>query len=191
MTDSSAIRLLVYKEITPGDLRKFSANASNVTTGRGARDLRFPHDIFDPIFARLLPTLVDMPGRRNKVASMVAVRTGPVRWYVNDVEGSTNVEYWPPNEARPGEGRWAKVNTIPLFRIAQRDDEGRIVILLVQNFEGNVYLYIETETRLRTPEWNSEVVDAIFSCSDSKKNGTRSAALGYIDFDQDKKYCHG
>jgi hypothetical protein len=184
------MKLLVFKEITPGDLRKITAKAADASTGRGARDFRFPHQTFDPIFGRLLPTVVEMPGRRGKKATSVVVRKGPVRWFTTEsVEMSTDVEYWPPNEARPSEGRWAKVNSIPLFR-GVPEDEGRIFLLLIQDDENITWLYIKTETDLRSPEWDQTVINVIFTCVDSRKTA-RNATQGYIDFEQDKTYCNG
>jgi hypothetical protein len=184
------MKLLVYKEITPGDLRKFTAKAANVPTGRGARDLRFPHQTFDPIFGRLLPAVVEMPGRRAKKPTSVSVRKGPVRWFTAEsVETSTDVEYWPPNEARPSEGRWAKVNTIPLFR-GVPENEGRIFLLLIQDDEDITWLYIKTEDNLRSLEWDQSVINVIFTCADARKQQGR-AAQGYIDFEHQKTFCHG
>ena len=37
----SDVKLVVYKKIVDGDLRKFSATSNDTQTGGGARDLRF------------------------------------------------------------------------------------------------------------------------------------------------------
>lgn len=180
-----AIKLLVYKEVSAGDLRKFDADAADADTGRGARDLRFSHEAFDPIFARLLPTTVMMPAGRKKT-ERVPVRRGEIRWYDSDHVRRVDIEFWPPNSARPSEGRWAKVNTIPLLARTPPAGGGRIFVLLVQDDSAAVWLYLVTEAEMRMNEWNQEITSRILGCAYK----SRRAAQGYIDFENATEYCH-
>lgn len=178
----AGIKIIIYKEIKPGDLRKFRAESNDATTGGGARDLRFrPHERFDPIFERMFPDTVT---ERRK-----SVRVGTVHWHDGKHQQRREAKYWPPTEARPGEGRWAKVHLFPPFQAEMPDDQGRLVILLIQNSKDEVWLRIETEMELRSPDWDQRVVNAIFECIDSQPREDRSAQ-GYIDFTRGKRFCH-
>ena len=178
----AGIKVIVYKEIKPGDLRKFQAESNDSPTGGGARDLRFrPHERFDPIFAQLLPTVKVQRGKN--------VRVGPVGWYDDIKPARLEAEYWSPTQARPGEGRWAKVHNFAPFQKELPDGEGRLVILLIQDSNDDVWLRIETESELRSPSWDQKVIRAIFECIDSQTRGNRSAQ-GYIDFVRGKRFCH-
>lgn len=178
----AGIKIIVYKEIKPGDLRKFRAVSNDAPTGGGARDLRFrPHERFDPIFVRLLPGVQTARGK--------SVRVGTIKWHDGGRVVSHDAEYWPPTNARPGEGRWARVHTFAPFRQEMPEDEGRLVILLIQDSNDDVWLRIETETELKSPTWNQAVVGTIFGCIDSQSHEGRSAQ-GYIDFVRGKRFCH-
>jgi hypothetical protein len=184
------IKIIAFKEVKPGDLRKFLAQSNDADTGGGARDLRFrPHDKFAPIFARMFPDVEQGTGRRGKQTVQVDFQVGRVHYPVNGKAVSQRAEYWPPTDARPGEGRWAKVYAYAPFKAAIPEDEGRIIVLLVQNTSNEVWLYIRTEQDIRSGGWHQAVVDAIFNCVDAKRDERRSSQ-GYIDFERSVRYCN-
>lgn len=164
-----AVRLLVWKELEPGDLRKTHAASSDAGTGGGARDLRFrPYAAFGPLFARLFPTVEVLRER--------PVRVGTVKWFEGEAERSARAEFWPPTDARPTEGRWSKIHTLPPLQADFPEDEGRLVLLLVQDDTGDVWLRVETEAELRRPGWNPDVVGPLLATLDA------GAGQGWLDF---------
>lgn len=90
-------RLLVFREVLPGDVRKQRAESNDSATGGGARDLRFRHgDEMSPILTRMFPSPADEEG----------VTRGNVCWVDSDRRVQTaEIEFWRPTDARPNEVR--------------------------------------------------------------------------------------
>lgn len=183
--------LLLYKELTGADLRKFLAESADATTGGGARDLRLPHGKFRDVMSRLLPNVVEKARPKGEVAQ---VRQGPVTYQIAGQQRQGNIEYWPPTKARPREGRIARVNhSEALGGKLPETDRGRIFLVMVKWRSGMVtigYTYEDTLTGQRSgPQWAPEIRSAILGCMTSATT-TGKSVQGYVDFDNDVAYCH-
>jgi hypothetical protein len=193
------VRVVVYKQLLPGDYRKLEARSNDSATGGGARDLRFPFGAFDDVFRRLLPRQCTKLRRRGARRDEVELRTGPVYLDVVDVEGNVvdsraeEMVWEPPTDPRPTEGRIAKVHasaaTVEL--LAARDPtRGEAFALFVQDDHGQLRVHWAFEEDLRTGKWASAVATPILQHLDERRSKTR-AVQGYIDFTQNFWYPHG
>ena len=91
------IKVVVYKKVVEGDLKKFYAQSNVKKTGGGARDLRFsPAEQFFPIFQRMFPT-----------CESDGTYTGVFYWPEHE---PTEVTIHPPTVSRGNEIRIAKVH---------------------------------------------------------------------------------
>ena len=85
----SNVKLVIYKKIVDGDLRKFSATSNDQPSGGGARDLRFsPAKDFLPVFEKMFP---NQDGR---------ILRGCFSWADHD---ATDVEIHTPTKSRSNE----------------------------------------------------------------------------------------
>lgn len=204
----AGIKLIVYRETKPGDLRKFRATANDASSGGGARDLRYrpegrlSHEppgfwpVFERLFtgretrttSRLKPGLPRAKGNYERVINDVLV--GPVKWVEGDSVRSRQAVIWPKTDAKArNELRWATVYQFWPFQQSIPENEGHIITLLVQDNNDDVWLRVETEKELRSGRWNRSVVDLIFACIDAKTEEDHAAA-GYIDFVRGKRFCN-
>jgi len=182
----TTIRVL-YKEIRDSDVRKILAQSNDSDTGGGARDIRYrDFDTLRPIIRKLFP---------KPIQKTRTVHIGNIYW-LDDKTGKPTrkeAEFWEPTDARPGEGRLAKVHTFQCFepkRMATAQSEGgRILMLLVQQSDNSVWPYYVSETSLRTDKaWDQKVATAIIECLD--QGGGRNATQGYVDFTNNTRYCN-
>lgn len=185
----SAVSRVVYKEIVPGDLRKFKAESNDAPSGGGARDLRFrPYRNFGSVFERLFPQKRTVRRRRNRVDTNVDVLVGRFFWKDGAIDRNMEAVFEPPTTARPGEGRLAVVHNYPPLQHAPSFDDGRVVVMLVQRQDGTVWPAFATEGSLRRGEWDAAVARAVLSCLDAKR-GKSQIARGFIDFELHEHYC--
>src|SRR4051812_31674071 len=114
---ATKLKRVLYKRLVDGDRRKIIAQSNDADSGGGARDLRFnPWPNFEPVVHRLMP----MTATRTTSRGDVAIRVGELRWYGDGgSQRSVGVEFWPPTNARPNEGRLARVHEIPPFAASQ------------------------------------------------------------------------
>lgn len=198
------VRRLVYKELLEGDYRKLAAKSNDSDSGGGARDLRLPYREFDGIFARLLPLSREEHRRRKGGRVEVPLRTGPV--YLDEVtetgeETTTEAEMvWEtPTDARPSEGRIAKVHASPATRQlleareAMKDADGRpprVFVLFVQNDQGELRVHYAYEHELRAGEWAPAVARRMLEHLDNPNRRRDRAVAGYIDFLDNVHYAH-
>lgn len=184
-------QLVLYKEITAADLLKMAAASASSGTGGGARDLRLPHAVFGPVIARLLPqTRLEPRGRRDDGDALV--HHGPVSY--TDASGAqqeTDLAYWPPTQARPREGRLARVHDSPaLGGRAPASDKGRVFFLLIKFSDGKVGAYYAYEDDLRAGRWAADVAQPMLSCLTAAAV-SRKSVQGYIDLGPGGvNYCH-
>ena len=139
---ATTIARVLWKEIRPGDRRKFVAASNDVPTGGGARDLRFRGDEeLENIILSMFPHAEEAfvaaraaSGSRGIVARSVGTsmtegksRTKSVAAYME-----------PPTDARPREWRIVRVHKYEVFQVAlppERDDD-RVLLLLIQTADG-------------------------------------------------------
>lgn len=163
-------------------MRKIDAQSNDADTGGGARDLRFPDRPFRPALERLFPEVGDVKGR--------PVQRGHLVW--EDPAGnrqSQPVEYWPPTDARPGEGRIARIHELQPLQHPP-DAEGKaVVLLLVLDDSGELRAFYATAAALRD-EWHEDVAQPILECLEQDRKGG-IAARGWFNLTDGTKYCHG
>jgi hypothetical protein len=187
-----AVKLLVFKELVDGDLRKFRAESNDAATGGGARDLRFrPYERFDGVFERLFPAEEQMGRRRGKGMKLIGVRKGMFHWHdaVTNQVHSREARFEPPTDARPNEGRISTVHHYPPLQHEFPTDEGRLVFLMIQDVDGAVWPFVASEQSLRNDEWDELVAKAILECLDAPRSRP-GASQGYVDVQTGARYCN-
>lgn len=189
----AAVKRFVYRQIVPGDLRKFDADANDADTGGGARDLRFrPHTTFGPVFADLFPNVRHEMRLRGGVQTPVQICVGAFYWLEHpNVERSREATYEPPTDARPDEGRIPTVHLYPPFDVVPKNDETRLIVLLIQTMDDKVWPHLVTEGELlfRGPgEWDRSVATPVLACL-ARSDG-RTVVRGFVDFVTGAQRCH-
>lgn len=173
--------LIFWQELLPGDLRKIEARSAEAATGGGARDLRFPDASFRPVLERMFPEAGGVQGR--------PVRRGTLVWDAEDGRHQQVVEYWPPTDARPGEGRLARINEIEPIRNPPDTHGGPLILLLVLDDINDLRAFYTTSAELQA-EWHDDVARPILEClGDDQRNGV--AARGWLNLVNGQRYCHG
>lgn len=101
--------LLVFREVLEGDVKKQKAKSNISDSGGGARDLRFRgSDVFGPILTQFFLGTIKATG----------VYKTRVYWFDdNNSTSSTELEFWPPTNARPNEVRLSKIHRIKGWEI--------------------------------------------------------------------------
>lgn len=188
------VRRVVFKEIPPGDFKKFIAESNISNSGGGARDLRFrPHRDFGPIFGRMFPERKEVYRRRGGITTLEEVFVGTLAWKEteNGLPQRARIQYEPPTDAREDEGRIARVHELWPFNHANLSvDEGRVLLLLVEDDGGEVWPYFRTEQELSTKPWAESVRVPILACL-AKPRRSGAIARGYIDFTLGVSDCCG
>jgi hypothetical protein len=105
--------LMFFQEIRPGDVEKQKATSNLAPTGGGARDLRIrPATEFTAMLTPMFP----LPGPQQGVTQ------GPVYWLGEDNSiRTTQVEYWRPTAARPGEARIGRIHFIEAWSVDEQE----------------------------------------------------------------------
>ena len=184
------IACVFFQEIREGDRRKLQARSNTSPSGGGARDLRVPHKEFGPMFRRMFPHDVAQERLRRGARERVPCYGGELYWVNESGEHSVKVQYEPPTDARPSEGRIARIHDLPVLADkvpSQRD--GRCFLLLVQNDEGKVFPHYVTDAQLAAGDWNAIVTQAIAECTAGTP--ANRSVRGYVDFIGGAGYCHG
>lgn len=189
----SGVKRLVYKELQAGDYRKLTAQSNDATSGGGARDLRFPYNEFDGIFAKLLPGYREEQRRRRGALTHVTVRTGKVHLNAAGKGTATTEMVWEsPTDARGSEGRLVRVHESDA--LAQLPHEphpnDRVFVLFVQDDNNELRVHAAYESDLRKGAWAAAVATPMLKHLDGDRRQDR-AVQGYIDFIDDFVYCHG
>jgi len=104
------IKMIVFREVLSGDIKKHSAKSNIAASGGGARDLRFRGKQWIPFLGRMFPT----PTAKKGVSSAV------VHWLSPDrTIKSARIEWWRPTHARPGETRIGRITQISAWAVDQ------------------------------------------------------------------------
>lgn len=165
--------LILFQQLTSATVRKAQRISNDAPTGGGARDLRLrPHDQFLPIMERMLP---EIRTESRPSGETLTIRQGLVTW--GDGHQAQEIEYWPPTNARPGEGRIAKISSLPPLSVPPEVLAGS-VILFVQDEDGRIWVRYATDEGLR--DSLPEVGELIRNCI--RNAPSNRIASGYIDF---------
>lgn len=187
---------ILYKEIVEGDLRKIQAQSNDADTGGGARDFRFgSYNTLLPVIKRMFPQTVKENRKRGKQIVEIDVFKGEFSWrneQGNVVKKDSFFE--PPTDARPSEGRIARVHEYGCFdtSLVPKGGEGnRVLLLLIQLHDGSVWPFYAEEQTLRTKgKWDPVVARELLACLDATRPA-HQAAIGYRDFTNVGRYCNG
>lgn len=181
----AGVKRIIFREVMPGDLRKFTASAAPSGTGGGARDLRFrPFDKFDGIFARTLPGRAIVERRRDGEREDLEIYTATADVVAgNNASSKRDISFEPPTTARPNEGRLARVHELDLD-VPQ--GEGRVMILIIQDANDNVIITFFSEKDAGSGAWHQTVTD-FFKEVFAKPQGV-NATQGYIDIEQKSRW---
>jgi hypothetical protein len=138
--------IIFFKEIRPGDLKKYQRASSEAHTGGGARDLRVsPENSFGP----LLQQMISEPGPGAGVThgEILSQRLG-------GGFHSTEVELWPPTGARDKELRFARIYDVPGWHVDEavyerENRSGRILFYVLEmDIFGTIFAKVLNDTQL-------------------------------------------
>ena len=175
MNDVPNVKLVIYKKIVAGDLRKFTATSNDSKTGGGARDLRYsPVDEFFPKFEMMFPDKRD------------GILYGYFYW---NSHPRTEVEIHPPTYKRPNEMRIAKVHECIPQEVFPRDGNDSILILILDESD-QVWPYFITEDSLLHDDWHPRIRDNILNGLNARRRAN-SSPMGYIDLYHGGVYTNG
>lgn len=193
--DPTAVARILYKEIVPGDLRKFEAKSNDTPSGGGARDLRFgDYTSMAPMIAKMFPKPVSLTRRRKKQVTTVQGQSGLLFWQNKQGIQSKQVIFEPPTTARKTEGRIAQVHLQPALDatpILPLKANDKVFLVFAQRNDGQVWPFFTTESSLRTPgDWDERVANEILTCS-GRRRARGVVVIGYRDFTTAESYCNG
>lgn len=175
MDDVLNVKLVIYKRIVAGDLRKFTATSNDSQTGGGARDLRYsPVDEFFPKFEMMFPNNIN------------GILHGQLNW---SNHAPTSVEIHPPTSKRPNEMRIAKVHECIPSEFFPKDDNDTILIFILDD-SNKVWPYFITESSLIHDGWHPKIRDNILNGLNAKRRSNTSP-MGYIDLVNGGIYTNG
>ena len=171
---------ILFQQITPATIRKARSESADADSGGGARDLRLrPHDEVAAFMEALLPQvrISRRAGRGDAADEEIRIHWGTATW--GDGSQEARIEYWPPTDARPGEGRIARINSLPPLADPPENLDGTVV-LFVQDDNGVIWVRYGTADGLRRSD--PEIADTIRECL-ARAAGPRIAS-GYIDLSE-------
>lgn len=182
MRKPEGVSRIFFKQFKPGDLRKLRAESNDSQTGGGARDLRFPYEPFKEVMSKLFPG-------QGKIVRGCPLFVGELSWEEAGKDKSAAVEVWPPTKARPAEGRIARIHELRPLKDTPDDPKAEVVLLLlIQQDDGQVRAHYVTEQGFKDPRFNKEIRQQVLACVRSTPD-TR-AAVGYFDYLKGEAYCH-
>ena len=176
MADKMAgVRLVIYKKIVDGDLRKFSATSNDSQTGGGARDLRFsPAPEFMKAFEKMFPHY----------------EKGMLHGYFSwEKYAATEVFIHPPTNSRPNEMRIATVHECFPAGVIPTDARD-CILLLIYDKNGKVWPYFTSEHSLMYDNWHPKIKKGIFEGINAIRS-SKTTPMGYIDFDSGRSFTNG
>lgn len=195
LTTPPTVARILYKQIVPGDLLKFRAQSNISDSGGGARDLRYgSFKSIKSAVRQMFPHVAQELRSRDGEQVMLDVFRGRFYWQGEDgSEQSCEVDFETPTDARPSEGRLARVHEVPCFsqdQIPSLADGNVVVLLLIQKSDGKVWPHFTNVNSLTHDNWDPRVAQTILTCIAAKRNATHSV-IGYKDFMTDQRYCNG
>lgn len=183
MTQAKALRV-VYREILPGDIRKIREKSNDANTGGGARDLRFNHKAFHPMFGKMFTQRKEVKRKRASVLTEVTIYEAELEYAPNK---TTKISYEPPTPSRPAEGRIPQISKLPPFENIPETPDDKVFALIVQDRSDKIHIHFALESEL-PDKWNSQISKLILQCDSAASD--RVATQGYYDLLTGKKYCH-
>lgn len=194
VNQAGQVARILYKELVEGDLRKLQAKSNDADTGGGARDFRFSaYNTLLPVIRQMFPQPIERSRKRGSQMVQIEVFKGVFSWNGAGGVQCKDAYFEPPTDARPLEGRIARVHEYPCFDAGhvQIGVGNRVLLLLVQLYDGSVWPHYAEERSLRTPDaWHHVVAEELLDCLDAERPANQ-AAIGYRDFINATRYCNG
>jgi hypothetical protein len=138
--------LVFFKEVMAGDIEKYHLRSSTAGTGGGARDLRIaPADVFQPLLSQVISESTARPR-----VTHGAVRSLVGRGRITE----TDVELWPPTNARPNELRITRFYEVPGWEVSEAEIKSaqnngeRLFYVLEMDVHGTVTAKVLTDRQL-------------------------------------------
>lgn len=186
---------ILYKEIVGGDLRKIHAASNDSDSGGGARDFRFgSYPNIEQVVRQMFPSQKQESRRRGGRNVPTTLYFGSFHYLVNGATYSKESIFEPPTDARPMEGRIARVHEQPCLAtdlMPQVSAGNRVFLLLIQLIDGTVWPYYAEERTLRTAGlWDPNVAERMLECIDARRSSAH-AVVGFFDFTNSTRYCNG
>jgi len=194
--NAGQVARILYKEIVPGDLRKIHAVSNDAATGGGARDFRFgSYPSLESIVVKMFPNQMIEDRRRNGIAVPTTIYCGNFYWKDSQGNVRSAISYFePPTDARPREGRIARVHEQPCLSTDIMPipvDGNRVFLLLIQLLDETVWPFYAEERTLRIAGmWDPRVSQKMLQCIDAERRPNQ-AVIGFFDFIVDESYCNG
>ena len=184
--DPNEIARLVFRQVLPGDVLKFKAKSNTSVTGGGARDFRFrPYEKFDQVFERLLIGRKHVKRRRAGKDILEEIYTGRATVIHSATKQTLNdLIFEPPTTARPGEGRLCQLDKL---KLKVPTDPSAVLLLIWQEFSGNIFIAFVVETALRSGDWHPRISSALLQCIAERRG--KKAIQGYFDFEFTQHFC--
>ena len=189
----SEIKLLLYKQLTESELKKFVAQSNITPSGGGARDLRFgAYSSLLPAIKKMFPTQSKstLPKTTGKL-----IYSGELFWRNNNDDIKTGVAHFtPPYPSRPSEGKISSVDRLGCFDRSlmphQIDRLNSVLLLLIQLGDGSVWPHYASQKSLETPgKWHEDIAKILLRGLHSDKLGNRTLT-GFKDFVTKDEYCN-
>ncbi|GAA3977365.1 hypothetical protein [Allohahella marinimesophila] len=188
---SQQVARLVFKEILDGDRKKFLAKSNaDAKAGGGARDLRFGS--VDQVKDTLKQLFPETEQTKNKAGN--AQFKGLFNWIDQSGRHQQETALLKPPYLKRSEFRIAQVHKYACFQvrpIPKASAGNRVLLLLIQRYDGSVWPHFVEEASLRTPDaWDESVSKPLLECLDAKR-AKKVAAMGFIDLSNYKRFCNG
>lgn len=195
-SDPTGVARILYKQVVGGDLRKIQAQSNDTPSGGGARDFRFgDYKRLEGMVKKFFPNT--KTGDRKRGDADVELEIFHGEFFHHDGDSNVvkqTVEFEPPTDARPTEGRIPRVHELPCFdlkRVPELKENEVVLLLLVQCNDSSVWPYFITESSLtNNQEWNRQVAEEILNCIRARRAAGR-AVIGYKDYTTGESYCNG
>lgn len=188
---------ILFKEIVAGDVRKIHAESNDADSGGGARDFRFgSYRNLDEVVKKMFPNEVLENRRRGGLSIPTIIYSGYFYWRDQNGTIHNNESFFePPTDARPSEGRIARVHEQPCLSTALMPRESsrtnRVFLLLIQLLDNTVWPFYAEERTLRTVGlWDPMVAEKMLQCIDAQRRADQ-AVIGFFDFVDGTRYCNG
>tara|TARA_R110002033_G_scaffold84993_1_gene135428 strand:+ start:3981 stop:4580 length:600 start_codon:yes stop_codon:yes gene_type:complete len=185
-SDDQVVRM-VYREVMPGDRRKFVAESNDSPSGGGARDFRYrPYESFEGIFEKMLSNIKIIERKRNGVQTNIEILSSRVQVIKGSSSVIKDIEFEPPTDARGNEGRLTRLSRYELE--VTPESEGRTFLLLYQVGSGELFLTFASEQSLNAECWDERITGILLDCLYAKCPGAKQ---GFHDFEAHTSFCKG
>ncbi len=178
--NSTGVRVVVYKKILDGDIKKMQEKSNIATSGGGARYLSFnPGSEFRPIFMKMFPNEIK-PGTLAGKLYWLDAPTAEV------ISTEVIIDIHTDGKVRK-EVRLCQVNKCLRNRPVTAND---CIFIMIMDDLGRIWPYFTSEDSLLHDYWNQDVASGIIMGLRAKRPKNQAAA-GYLDYDTETVYTNG